>query len=194
MDHLIAAKNILRYLKGNLDHGIFYPSNNPGNLLTFTDADWARDPDSRHSTSRILYKLGTAPIAWSSKLQPSVSLSSTKAEYHVLSEATRNITYLCRLFSELNIAEDGPTSIYCDNLSSIRLVKNPIMHTQTKHFSLHNHHVREKSEDGTIQVHFIPSKQQQADLFTKPLAPQQFIHNRNLIGLSPLPSSSPSNF
>jgi hypothetical protein len=67
------------------------------------------------------------------------------------------------------------------------------MHAQTKHFALYNHHVREKSEDGTVQVHFIPSDKQQADLFTKPLAPQQFLNNQSLIGLSPLPSSNPSN-
>jgi hypothetical protein len=67
------------------------------------------------------------------------------------------------------------------------------MHAQTKHFALHNHHVHEKFEDGTIQVHFIPLDKQQADLFTKPLAPHQFLKNRNLISLSPLPSSNPSN-
>jgi hypothetical protein len=119
MDHLIVAKNILRYLKGSLDHGIFYPSNNPGSLLTFIDADWIGDPNSRRSTSGILYKLGSAPIAWLSKLQPSVSLSSTEVGYCVLSEATRNITYLRRLFTELNFAENNPTPLYCDNLNSI---------------------------------------------------------------------------
>jgi hypothetical protein len=141
MTHLIAAKTILRYLKGSLDHGIFYPSQNPGNLFIFTDADWAGDVDSRRSTSRIIYKLGHAPIAWLIKLQPSVSLSSTKAEYRVLFEATRNITYLRRLFQELYLRQDHPTPIYCDNISSIRLVKNPVIHAQTKHFTLHDHHI-----------------------------------------------------
>jgi hypothetical protein len=68
------------------------------------------------------------------------------------------------------------------------------MHAQTKHFALHNHHIRKKSENDTIQVHFIPSDKQQADIFTKLLAPQQFLKNRSLIGLSPLPSSNPSNY
>jgi hypothetical protein len=188
MNHLITSKNILRYLKGSLDHGIFYPSDNLGNLLTFTDADWAGDLDSCRSTSGILYKLGNAPIAWSSKLQQSVSLSSTEAEYRVLSEATRSITYLRRLFQELNIGNDNPIPIYYNNISSIRLVKNPVMHAQTKHFALHHHHIREKSEDKTIQVDFIPSEQQEADILTKPLAPQKFVQNSNLVGLSRIPS------
>jgi hypothetical protein len=188
MDYMIIAKNILRYLKGSLNHGIFYPLNNPGNLLIFSDVDWAGDLDSQRSTSGILYKLRNAPIAWSSKLQQFVSLSSTEVKYRILSEATRNITYLRRLFHELNIRQDKPTTIYCDNICSIRLVKNPVMHAQTKHFNLHHYHIREKSDDRTIQDDFIPSKKQQADLLTKPLVPQKFIENRNFIGLTQIPS------
>jgi hypothetical protein len=126
--HLTAAKNILRYLKGTLDYGIFYPSHDNCNLSVFTDADWVGEVDSRRSTSGILYKIGTAPVAWSSKLQPTLSLSSTEAEYRVLSEAARNITYFRRLLNELRIGDKAPTPIFCDNLSSIRLVKNLVMH------------------------------------------------------------------
>ena len=75
----------------------------------------------------------------------------------------------------------------CDNLNSIRLVKNPIMHAQTKHFDIQHHYIREKFEDGTIHVTFIPYVEQQADLLTKLLAPQKFLHNRNMTGLTELP-------
>ena len=154
--HLTAAKNILRYLKGTLDYGIFYPSHDNCNLSVFTDADWAGEVDSRRSTSGILYKIGTTPIAWSSKLQPTLSLSSTEAEYHVLSEAARNITYFHRLLNELQIGDKAPTLIFCDNLSSIRLVKNPVMHQQTKHIELEHHYIWEKYEDGTIVISYVP--------------------------------------
>jgi hypothetical protein len=107
----------------------------------------------------------------------------------VLSEAAHNITYLRRLFQELQIEDSSPTPILCDNISSIRLVKNPIMHAQTKHFDIQHHYIREKFEDGTIHVTFIPSGEQQADLFTKPLPPQIFIYNRDRTGLLELPKT-----
>jgi hypothetical protein len=61
------------------------------------------------------------------------------------------------------------------------------MHAQTKHFSLHDHHIQEKIDDKTIQVDFIPSQLQQTDIFTKALVPHKFVENRNLIGLTRIP-------
>jgi hypothetical protein len=90
----------------------------------------------------------------------------------VLSEAARNISYLRRLFQELHIDITSPTPILCDNISSIQLVKNPIMHAQTKHFDLQHHYIRERHEDGSIQVIYTPSGEQQADLLTKPPSTQ----------------------
>jgi hypothetical protein len=188
-EHLLAAKNILRYLKGTLNHAIFYPTIDTRNLITFSDADWAGDIDSRRSTAGILYKLGSAPIAWSSKLQPTIALSSTEAEYRTLSEATRNITYLRQLLQELGLNCDLPTPVMCDNISSLKLVRNPIMHAQTKYIDLHNHYIREKYDDGSIRVEYVPSTAQQADLLTKPLPAQTFIRNRNAGGLRLLPST-----
>lgn len=63
MAHLVAAKNVLRYLKGTLDFGTFCPAKDRGDLLTYADADWAGHADSLKSSSRILYKLGSTPIA-----------------------------------------------------------------------------------------------------------------------------------
>jgi hypothetical protein len=67
-EHLITAKNILRYLKGTINYSLFFPSNDKGLLHNFTDADLADDADSQRSTSGILYKFGSSLIAWSSKL------------------------------------------------------------------------------------------------------------------------------
>ena len=67
--HLTTAKNILQYLKGTLDYGIFYSSDDNGELLVYTNADWVGETNSWRSTLDILYKLGSSPIAWFSKLQ-----------------------------------------------------------------------------------------------------------------------------
>uniref|UniRef100_A0A2N9IPP4 Integrase catalytic domain-containing protein n=1 Tax=Fagus sylvatica TaxID=28930 RepID=A0A2N9IPP4_FAGSY len=78
--HLTAAKRILRYIKGTLHHGIAFT---PGSLSlsVYSDADWAGDPDDRRSTSGMLIYLGSNPITWSAKKQPTVSRSSTKSEF-----------------------------------------------------------------------------------------------------------------
>jgi hypothetical protein len=101
--HFQVAKKILRYLSGTLDYGIFMPFNSTNLYHTYTDADWGRDLDSRRSTSGILHKLGDSSIFWTSKLQPTVSLSSTEAEYHVLTDAAKDILYFKRLLSELGL-------------------------------------------------------------------------------------------
>jgi hypothetical protein len=133
--------------------------------------------------SGILYKFGSAPIAWSNKLQAILALSSTEAEYQVLLKAARNVIYLRRLFKELGMCSENPTLILCGNISSIKLVKNLVMHAQTKYIDLHSHFIREKYEDGTICISHVPSLAQQADLLMKPLSPQAFIQNRHAGGI-----------
>lgn len=74
------------------------------------------------------HKLGDLSVLWTSKLQPTVSLSTTGAEYHVLSEAAKDIVYLIELFTKIGEFADQPTSISSNNESCIRLVNNPILH------------------------------------------------------------------
>lgn len=80
--HLIAAKRILRYIKGSLDHGLFFgPQHHLISLAAYVDADWAGCPDSRHSTSGYLVYLGTNFVSWCSKKQPTIARSSAESEY-----------------------------------------------------------------------------------------------------------------
>lgn len=79
--HLQAAKRVLRYVKGTVDLRIFYKKGEDGILLGYTDSDYAGDLDDRKSTSGYVFKLGTGAVAWTSKKQPVVTLSTTKAEY-----------------------------------------------------------------------------------------------------------------
>ena len=104
VEHFKAAKKILRYLSGTMDYGTFFLDNNNTEYHTYADADWGRDVDSRRSTSGILHKLGDSCIFWSSKLQPTVSLSSTEAEYRVLSDAAKDIIYFRRILTKLGLA------------------------------------------------------------------------------------------
>ena len=137
--HLQAAKKILQYLKGTEDHRLFFSTESTNDLHTNIDVDWGRDLDSRRSVSGIVHKLGGSCISWSSKLQPTVSLSSTESEYRVLIDATKDIVYFQRLLDELGLFFEKPTNLYCDNQSCIKLVANPIMHARTKHIEIEHH-------------------------------------------------------
>ena len=96
--HFQAAKKILRYLSRTVAYGLLLDSrSNNYTLSSYTDADWGRDVDTRRSVSGILHNLGNTSIAWSSKLQPTVSLSSTEAEYRVLTDTAKDVIYFQRL-------------------------------------------------------------------------------------------------
>ena len=82
--HFLAAKRILRYVKGTLDLGILYPysqKNIEGEVFGYSDSDWCGDKDDRKSTTGYVFKFGTSPISWCSKKQSVVALSTCEAEY-----------------------------------------------------------------------------------------------------------------
>lgn len=83
--HLQAAKRVLRYLSGTMDFGIWYKRGGDGEMLIYTDSDFARDVDNRKSTSGYVFLIDNAVLAWSSKKQPIVTLSITEAEYVCIS-------------------------------------------------------------------------------------------------------------
>ena len=188
--HLQAAKRILRYLKGTMNHGLFFSSDSSHEYHTYADADWGRDTDTRRSTSGILHKLGTSCISWSSKLQPTVSLSTTEAEYRVLTDAAKDIIYFRRLLAELGIPISGATNLMSDNQSCLKLVHNPVLHSRTKHIGIQAHFIRETTQNGQVQVHYSPTDLQQADFLTKPLSINKFLLDRTNAGIRENPSST----
>uniref|UniRef100_A0A2N9EUK7 Integrase catalytic domain-containing protein n=1 Tax=Fagus sylvatica TaxID=28930 RepID=A0A2N9EUK7_FAGSY len=179
--HLAAAKRILRYLRGTLNHGIaFTPS--PLQLSAYTDADWAGDPDDRHSTSGYLVYLGSNPITWSAKKQPTVSRSSTESEYRAFAIATAELCWIRTLLKDLGIYLSQPPLLWCDNVSALAIASNPVFHARTKHIEVDFHFVRERVLCKDLEVKFVSTIDQLADIFTKSLPTQRFIDlRRNLM-------------
>nr|XP_034906623.1 uncharacterized mitochondrial protein AtMg00810-like [Populus alba] len=100
--YLIAAKRILRYIKGSLDHGLFFgPQHHPTYLTAYVDANWAGCSESHHSTSGYLVYLGTNLVSWCSKKQPTIARSSAEFKYCSLSHASAESTWLAYLLYEL---------------------------------------------------------------------------------------------
>jgi hypothetical protein len=168
-EHLQSVLRILRYVSGTKDWGLLYRACTTMQLADYTDADWADSAADRRSASGYAFSIRSAAVAWSSKKQLTVALSSTEVEYRGAAIATCKAIWLKRLLKDLHEEVSDPTVIYCDNLSSIQLAKNPVFHARTKHIEVHYHFVRELVLSGEVELQYVLMNRQVADIFTKPL-------------------------
>jgi hypothetical protein len=97
---------------------------------------------------------------------------------------------LKRLLKDLHEEVSDPMVIYSDNLSSIQLTKNPVFHTRTKHIEVHYHFVREHVLSGEVELQYVPTDRQTADIFTKPLGMDKLRHFSSALGLRHLDVSN----
>jgi hypothetical protein len=162
-----AVKRILRYLKHTVTHGLLLNRSNVSNLEAFSDADWAGCPDDRKSTGEYCVFLGSNLISWSSKKHPTVSRSSTEAEYKLVANATVELLWIQYLLRDLGVQLTSPPKLWCDNIGATYLAANPVFHARTKHVEIDFHFVRDHVAAKTLQILFIPSKEQIADVLTK---------------------------
>ena len=184
VNHWEAAKRILKYLKGTIAYGILYRSSGSNcDLIGYCDTDFAGDMQTRKSTSGYVFLYCNGPISWCAQRQKIVTLSSTAAEYVSASAATREIVWLRKLFNDIGFPCTKSTMLNIDNQSAIQLVKNPVLHRRTKHIEIQYHFIKEKYECGAVNVQYVPSELQLADIFTKALAREQFVRVCNSIGL-----------
>lgn len=184
--HWNAVKRIFKYLKQTQDLGITYSSDpNDFNLIGFSDSDYAGDVDCRKSTSGYIFKIAGGAVSWASRLQSTVSTSTTEAEYVAASAAVKEAIWLKQLLCDINmfqsVCKSESVPLFIDNQSAIKLIKNPVLHKRTKHIDICFHFVREKYENKEISVSYVATENQLADIFTKPLPKQRFEKCRYLI-------------
>ncbi|KAJ9544937.1 hypothetical protein OSB04_024644 [Centaurea solstitialis] len=162
--HLSAVKRILRYLKGTPD---WYPKDSGFELIAYTDSDHAGCKLNRKSTSGACQFLGDKLVSWSSRKQNCVSLSTAEAEYVAAAACCSQV-----LWMKTQLADFGYTMqripIYCDPKSTIQITANPVQHSRTKHIDIRYHFIKDHVEKGNIELYFVESDYQLADLFTKP--------------------------
>jgi len=187
--HWAAIKRILRYLKGTASYGFHITRGTSFSLHGFTNVDWAGSIDDRKSTGGYLVFFGQTPISWKSGKQRTVALSSTKAEYKVLADGTAEVIWLQYLLTDLQVPSVSAPTIWCDNLGATYLSANPIFHARTKHVEVDYHFIRDRVAKKDIQIRFIPSRDQLADVFTKPLSAASFTAFRFKLRVNPLPSA-----
>lgn len=181
--HFQLVKRILRYIHGTLDRGIRLLAQNPMVLYAFSDADWADCPITRRSTPGYCTYLGGNCISWSSKKQPTVACSSTKAEYRALASTTAELTWLMYILRDLGLYISQPPTLFCDNVSALHMTINSVFHVRRKYIEIDYHFVREKVALGSLVTQFVPSLHQVAGVLTKPLARLRFNQMLPKLGL-----------
>ncbi|XP_070032044.1 uncharacterized mitochondrial protein AtMg00810-like [Nicotiana tomentosiformis] len=181
--HLKVTRRILRYLKGMIDFGLFYPSSSDFNLVGFCDYDYAGDIDDRKSTTSFVFFLGDSVISWSLKKQSIFTLSTCEAEYIAATSCTCHTIWLRRLLKELNLSQIEATKICIDNKSAHALSKNPVYHDRSKHIDTRYHLIRECIAKKEVKLMYVKSHDQVADIFTKPLKFEDFQRMISRLGM-----------
>jgi hypothetical protein len=129
---------------------------------------------------------GSNLILWSARKQPTVSRSSTEAEYKVIANAAAEVMWIQIVLTEIGIQSSAQAKLWFDNLVAKYLALNPVLHGRTKHIEVDYHFVRERVAKKLLQIEFVPTGDQIADGFIKVLPVRQmenFKHNLNLARL-----------
>nr|GEZ19904.1 retrovirus-related Pol polyprotein from transposon TNT 1-94 [Tanacetum cinerariifolium] len=166
--HVSAVKRIFRYLKGTINLGLWYPKDSGFDLTAYSDVDHAGCHLDKKSTSGSVQFLGDKLVCWSSKKQNCVSISTAESEYVALSGCCAQMLWMRTQLTDYGFFYDK-VPIYCDSKSAIAISCNPIQHTRTKDIDVTYHFIKDHVEKGTIELYFIGTEYQLADLFMKSL-------------------------
>ena len=215
--HLLAAKRILRYIRGTSNMGLLYKGNRNTNMSNkyhsqyvhveaYSDADWAGDVADRKSTTGFVIMINGNVVSWGVKKQPTIALSTAEAEYMAISLTVQEALWIKQLLKEmkfgiyntstttssdmiqqLQFIPQHAITLWCDNQAAISISKNDVHHHRTKHIDIRHHFVRDAVASQHVAITWIPSEKQVADILTKALGPIPFTRLRNEI-VSPIPT------
>ena len=180
--HRQAVKRIMRYLNHTLEFGIWYSTSSSICLSGYSDADFGGCRIDRKSTSGTCHFLGTSLIAWSSRKQSSVAQSTAESEYVAAASCCSQILWLLSTLKDYGLTFEK-VPLFCDNTSAINIAKNPVQHSRTKHIDIRFHFLRDHVEKGDVELQFLDTKLQIADIFTKPLDSNRFAFLRGELGI-----------
>ncbi|KAG9442375.1 hypothetical protein H6P81_018229 [Aristolochia fimbriata] len=183
--HLQAVKRILRYVHGTTKLGIFYSNSSAIALVGYSDADWAGNSDDRKITSGGCFYLRTNLVAWYCKKQNSIFLSTAEAEYIAAGSCCTQLLWMKQMLADYGFEQDILT-VFCDNTSAIDISKNPVQHSRTKHIDIRYHFIRELVTGKIINLEYISTANQLADIFTKNLDRTRFEFLRGALGMCQL--------
>ena len=206
--HWQVVKKILRYLNGTAHYGLVFGrverSADAGvtsaadtsagaaaaHISCYADADWAGNTDSRRSCTGNLVLLGGSIVDWTCKMQSTVALSSCEAEYQSSGSAVQSMLFMDSLLTEMGLRgnnndgqRDGTLKLKVlnDNQSAVAICKNDVLHSRVRHIDIKHHFIREQVEKGAVEVSWISTNKQLADILTKAMTGAPFKRMRDAI-------------
>jgi hypothetical protein len=182
--HWQLVKNAMRYLRSTVDMQLVYSGGGEsGGLVGYADSSWGDQDAGRKSTSGFVFTYNGACISWNSSLQRIVARSTTEAEIIALSDAVLEAIWLRKFVNEITLDENNTIVLREDNDGCIHTFKNGALSRKTKHIEIRLEHVRDLLAKKIIQINYIPSGENLADLFTKPIDRVHFEYLRRNINL-----------
>ena len=160
----------MRYLRGTTDYGITYEAGSM-DMQCFVDSDHAGDTEDRKSMSESMVKLGNATVTWGGKKQSAVAISTCEAEYYAITPASQEIIWISRVLKEAGIqCKKFNVPLRSDNQAAIgSAVSEQGPSGRAKHIEVHMHFIRELVRSKMIEVVYVPTEDNDADILTKPV-------------------------
>jgi hypothetical protein len=149
------------------------PKGSTFDLIGYSDDDWAGYKIDRKSTSGTCQFLGRSLVSWASKRQNCVALSTAEVEYIAAGHCCVQLLRMRQTFRDYGY-KLTKVPLLCDNESAIRMVDNPVEHSRTKHIAIRYHFLRDHQQRVDIEIAYVSTKEQLADIFTKPLDEKTF--------------------
>lgn len=170
-EHWIAAKRVLRYLKGTLNYHLHF-SKTGCDFLAYTDADWGNCQDDRRSYSGNVILMADGAVSWDSRKQRSVALSSVEAEYVALTDCAKEALFLTSVMEEI-LGKKTSINIRCDSQGAIATAQHEGPTKRLKHIDIRLHFIKALIQDGRMKIEYVPTEDMVADALTKQLSAEK---------------------
>ncbi|GJS63079.1 hypothetical protein Tco_0677643 [Tanacetum coccineum] len=171
--HHEVIKRVFWYLRGTINMGLWYPKDTAMALTANADVDHAGCQDTQRITLGSTQFLGDKLVSWLSKKQKTTAISTTEAEYIAMSGCCAQILWMRSQLTNYGFAFNN-IPLYCDNRSAIALCCNNVHHSRSKHNDICHHFIREKVDNGVVELYFVTTNCQLANIFTKALPRERF--------------------
>ncbi|XP_038106891.1 secreted RxLR effector protein 161-like [Culex quinquefasciatus] len=180
---MAAAKRVVRYLKATKSWQLRYDDPD-GELVGYSDADWAGDLKTRKSTTGSVFLYSGGAVSWASRLQQCVTLSSMESEFVALCDTSQEAVWLLTLMEDFGEPEQKPLTIKEDNQSCIKFVAAERTTRRSKHVDTKHCYVKELCERKVLQLEYCPTEDMIADVLTKPVGAVKHRKLSSLLGLA----------
>ncbi|CAI5954547.1 unnamed protein product [Closterium sp. NIES-65] len=185
LEHMAAAKRVLRYLCSTSGMGLVLGGRSPVVLTGHADASWADDQATQRSSQGYTFSLGSGSVSWRAIRSSSVLGSSCEAEIYAGAMAAQELRWLTYLLTYLGEPPRSPRVMYVDNKAMLALCREQRLEHRTKHIALRYFLAHELQQRGQLRLAYVASEANTADVFTKALAPCDHQRCCTQLGLVP---------